>query len=178
MKFLPPNPHRRSGFTLIELMVGLGIAMLLIGAGLGAGKFWQANQALHKPMDEIKGMAKLANHRAIAEQRDWEIVLRADSLELRPKKAASDADQKFLDTADEKLKRKDGVQSVGLGEGVLLSVKRFGEDQWHKPNPDYWVFQHSGICEPIQIRVEVGDRAIEAQFDPLTAGVQFEEEFP
>ena len=114
MKFLAPNPPRRSGFTLIELMVGLGIAMLLIGAGLGAGKFWQANQALHKPMDEIKGMAKLANHRAIAEQRDWEIVLRADSLELRPKKAASDADQKFLDTADEKLKRKDGVQSGNI----------------------------------------------------------------
>lgn len=178
MKFLPPNPPRRSGFTLIELMVGLGIAMLLIGAGLGAGKFWQANQALHKPMDEIKGMAKLANHRAIAEQRDWEIVIRPDSLELRPKKAASEADQKFLDTADEKLKRKDGVQSVGLGEGVLVSVKRFGEDQWQKPRPDYWVFQHSGICEPIHIRVEVGERAIEAQFDPLTAGVQFEEEYP
>ena len=178
MTFPPPNSSHRSGFTLIELMVGLGIAMLLLGAGMGAGKFWQANQALHKPMDAIKTMAKLANHRAIAEQRDWEIVLRADSLELRPKKAASDADQKFLDTADEKLKRADGVQSVGLGEGVLLAVKRFGEDEWQKPRPDYWVFQHSGICEPIRIRVEVGERSIEAVFDPLTAGVQFEEEYP
>ena len=172
----PSKQRPPFGFTIIELMIGLGIAMLLIGAGLSAGKFWEAHEALHKPMDELKALAKLANHRAISEQRDWEIVVRPTSLELRPKKAASDADQKFLNTVDAELKRVDGLQSVALGEGVKLAIRRFGEEDWQTPRPDYWIFQHSGICEPIRIRVELGDRWIEVQFDPLTAGVQFQEE--
>lgn len=167
----PKTAARQRGFTLMELMLGLGIILLLVGVGMYAGKFWSEEQMLHKPMDEMKIMAKKAQHRAISEQRDWEIVIRPSSLELRPKQAANEADQEFLDAADKKLERRPGVESVSFAEDIRLAVRRFGEDKFQVPRPDYWVFQHTGICEPILFRVERGERFVEVQFDPLTAGV-------
>ena len=166
---------RKAGFTLIELMVGLGIVLLLLGIGMYAGKFWAEEQALHKPMDQMKMLAKMAQHRAIAEQRDWEILIRPGSFELRPKQAASEADQQFLDAGDKAKGRSSGVESYTCPEEIRLAIRRFGEEKWQVPRPDHWVFQHTGICEPINFRVERGERFVEATFDPLTAGVQSEE---
>ncbi len=157
-------------------MVGLGIVLILIGVGTHAGTFWAADQKLHKPMDKLKEMAKRASHLAIAEQRDWEVIITEHSLELRPKQAASEADQTFLATADKKLERKPTDELVNFEENVVFAVRRFGEDKWQKPRPDHWVFQHSGICEPIRVRVEFEQRALEVGFDPLTAGAVGEEE--
>jgi hypothetical protein len=158
----------------MELMVGLGIVMLLVGLGTQAGRFWSQHREMRKPMDDMKSLAKKAHHRAIAEQRDWEIVIRTRSLELRPKQAASEADAKFFEEADEALKRGPGVEYFSYDEDVLLAVRRFGETEFAEPRPDYWVFKHTGICEPLVFRVERGERWMEAQFDPLTAGVQYE----
>jgi Tfp pilus assembly protein FimT len=169
MKIPPPRLRlATTGFTLIELMVGLGIVMILLGVGTHAGRFWQDEQELHKPMDKLKEYAKRACHLAIAEQRDWEVIISPHSLELRPKQAASEA--------DEKEKRKPGGESVSFESDVLLAVRRFGEEKWQTPRPDHWIFQHSGICEPIHFRVERGPRALEVGFDPLTAGATEETE--
>lgn len=174
---MKPSPRNRSvaAFTLIELMVAMGIIMLLVGVGMYAGKFWSEEEQLRKPMDEMKVMAKKAIHRAIAEQRDWEIIINKRSLELRPKQAASEADQKFLDEADEKLQRGSGEEMVSFEEDIELMVRRFGEEKWQYPRPDNWVFQHSGICEPIYFKVIRGNRYVEVNFDPLTAGARDED---
>lgn len=153
-------------------MVCLGIAMLLLGVGMYAGKFWSEEQAFSKPMDEIKIMAKTAQHRAIAEQRDWEIILRPRSIELRAKQAVSQEDQNFLQAVDANEKRGSGTQTYKFAEDIEVYVKRFGEDKWHSPRPDHWVFQHSGICEPLQFRVVRGAREAVVMFDPLTAGTR------
>jgi prepilin-type N-terminal cleavage/methylation domain-containing protein len=171
-----PARRRAAGFTLIELMIALGIVMILLGAGAHMGTLWSADQALHKPMDKMKEFAKRAAHLAIAEQRDWEIVITEQSLELRPKQAATEEDQKFLNAADKKLERKSGNEVINFEPEVRVAIRRFGEDKWQNPRPDHWVFQHSGICEPIYFRVERENRALEVTFDPLTAGAKDEEE--
>ncbi len=167
---------RQAGFTLMELMVALGIVMILVGVGTHLGGAMAAEQELHKPMDKLKEMAKQACHLAIAEQRDWEVIITDRSLEMRPKQAANEEDQQFIDAADKKLERPAGTVLISFDETIQLKVQRFGEDKWMKPRPDHWVFQHSGICEPIRFRVERELRALEVGFDPLTAGALEETE--
>ena len=37
-----------------------------------------------------------------------------------------------------------------------------------------WVFEHSGLCEPISVRFSSDHGTVGAQFDPLTASVKEE----
>ncbi|MBP7949871.1 MAG: prepilin-type N-terminal cleavage/methylation domain-containing protein [Verrucomicrobiales bacterium] len=169
------TPDNRGGFTLLELMIVMAIAVLLVGIGAKGMGAWDDSAKLRRPLDEMKVLAKKAWHRAIAEQRDWEIVIKPRSLELRPKQAAASEDQKFLDAADKQLGRDSGIEVKTFDADISFAVRRFGEEKWQTPRPDYWVFKHSGICEPLMFRVERENRWTEVQFDPLTAGVQREE---
>jgi prepilin-type N-terminal cleavage/methylation domain-containing protein len=54
------------------------------------------------------------------------------------------------------------------GEGSVL-VRRFGERKFREARAgEFWEFSATGICEPIEVRVqsELGD--VELAFDPLT----------
>jgi prepilin-type N-terminal cleavage/methylation domain-containing protein len=168
----------QGGFTLIEMMVVLAIIVLLVTLGTKGVGNWGEGQKIRKPLDEMKVLAKKAWHRSVSEQRDWEIILKPRSLELRVKQAAREEDQQFQRAADEDQDRGTGGEFIPFENDIRLKVKRFGETQWQEPRPDHWVFQHSGICEPLQFRIEretdLGLKWIEVVFDPLTAGVQAE----
>jgi prepilin-type N-terminal cleavage/methylation domain-containing protein len=54
------------------------------------------------------------------------------------------------------------------GEGGVL-VKRFGEKKFRAARAgEFWEFSPTGICEPIEVRVESELGEIELAFDPLT----------
>jgi hypothetical protein len=154
----------------MELMVALAIVMVLIGVGSHMGSVYSNEQALHKPMDKMKEYAKRAAHLAIAEQRSWEVIVYPNRLVMQPKEATTEDGQAFLNAADKRQERNTDGESVTFEPDIRLAIRRFGEDKWQTPRPDHWVFQHSGICEPIHFRVERELRALEVGFDPLTAG--------
>ncbi len=167
--------RRQSGFTLIELMVSFAIIMVIIGVGAYGARAWSEEQKFNRPIDELKTMAKKAWHRAIAEHSNWEIVIRPRSLELRPKEGKTEEARDVRREADKQLGLTSGVEFFQLPEDMQVAVRHFGEDKWAVPRPDFWVFQHSGLCEPMMFRFERGERWLEMRFDPLTASVQWQD---
>ena len=64
------------------------------------------------------------------------------------------------------------IGSYQLDELMRLEVRRWGEKHFRKPEGDAWVFESSGICEPIGIKFIHQKGFIEMEFNPLTAKVQ------
>jgi prepilin-type N-terminal cleavage/methylation domain-containing protein len=57
---------------------------------------------------------------------------------------------------------------------IDLSVLFWGDSKWNKVENDYfrrWVFQPTGLCNPIQVKTEQGDGFFEIHFDALTGEV-------
>ena len=55
-----------------------------------------------------------------------------------------------------------------------LSLLFWGDSRWNKVENDYfrrWVFQPTGMCNPLQVRIEQGGGFFEVKFDPLTGEV-------
>ena len=55
-----------------------------------------------------------------------------------------------------------------------LTVHFWGDTQWYKAENDFfrrWIFQPSGMCNPLQVRIEKGDSFFEVQFDPMTGEI-------
>jgi len=65
MKSLPPYPPRRSGFTLLELLIGMSIAAAMFAVVLSAGSFllkslYVANDYSNESNEELRAMDFLA----------------------------------------------------------------------------------------------------------------------
>lgn len=61
-----------------------------------------------------------------------------------------------------------------------LSLLFWGDPKWSKVENDYfrrWVFQPTGMCNPLQVRIEKGDGFFEVRFDPLTGEIVREKYF-
>lgn len=53
--------------------------------------------------------------------------------------------------------------------GGAVFVKRYGEPKFREARRgEFWEFSPTGICEPIEVRVESSLGEIELAFDPLT----------
>ena len=60
---------------------------------------------------------------------------------------------------------------------LRVSVKFWDETRWASISSGEfrrWIFQPSGMCEPLRVRVEADDAFFEVEFHPLTADVKSE----
>ena len=60
-----------------------------------------------------------------------------------------------------------GIEIVDVENGIQMEVRHWGEKKpWFVPQPDpttVWVFEHSGLCEPISVRFTLAGRTIGAR---------------
>lgn len=168
---------KRRAFTIMEMLLVLAvIGLVFVGSYVGiAGA--NDERELRKPYVDLRGLAKTAWQRAMHEQRSWQIRFYPDRMVLEPKQAVNEADARMFQQADQAQGRGTGIQTVTLPEGVQMEVRRWGGKAWFTPQPEpvtAWVFEHSGLCEPISVRFTREGRTVGAQFDPLTASVKEE----
>ena len=161
----------RRAFTLMEMLVALAIISVIVAGGFVATRSLNEERTLRAPLNELRLMAKKAWQQSMQEQRAWQIVLRKDKIIIQPKQAVLPEDQKLFKDADAQLNRGPGVESYDIDPEVRMEVKHWNEESWHDPRPDIWLFEHSGLCEPISVRFITDYAVVSVQFDPLTAAV-------
>lgn len=162
---------KRRAFTLMEMLVALAIiGLLLAGSFIAAGSL-NNEKTLRTPLNELRIMAKKAWARSMEEQRAWQIRLVKDRFVLEPRQAIQAEDARMFQKTDQEMGRASGVESYVIDPQVRMEVRHWGEEQWHPPLPDSWVFEHSGLCEPINIRFISDVATVTVNFDPLTASV-------
>ncbi|MCB1099323.1 MAG: prepilin-type N-terminal cleavage/methylation domain-containing protein [Verrucomicrobiales bacterium] len=72
------------------------------------------------------------------------------------------------------MRRDTWLKSFKKPVDIDLTLLFWGDPKWNKVENDYfrrWVFQPTGMCNPLQVRSEIGDGFFEIQFDPLTGEV-------
>lgn len=165
----------RRAFTLMEMLVALAIVGIIISASvIGVGSL-NDERNLRAPLNELRILGKRAWARSMEEQRSWQIKILPDRFVLEPKQPVQADDLKMFKEVDAQMGRGNGLDSYKIDPEIRIEVRHWGETEWHAPRPDAWVFEHSGLCEPINVRFISEFATIEVNFDPLTAAVASEE---
>jgi len=147
-------PH--SGYTLLEIALVLAIIVLLVGAIVPLSSGFVREQRLRETVRGLLVLAKTARAEAMTSGTATEIVF--------DKKA-------FL------LKRSGGdgaTEKVALPRGTIYQITPFASDKALRPDGQRWIFQPTGLCEPIAVRIMEDEAWIEVRFDPLTASIEDE----
>lgn len=128
-----------SGFTLVEVIVALSVAMLVIGVAALSITAVNDENKLRRSASQIELTAREALLEAVSAYHpvflalDGSLALSEDS------------------------------------EPGVVEVRRYGEKAFRQARKgEVWEFSPTGVCEPIEIRIMNRTGTIELGFDPLT----------
>ncbi len=165
MTTLPPTtagaPGRGSrppgGYTLLEILMVLAIMSLLVGAAVPMVTGFSREQRLRDVARELLIFAKTARTDAMTTGQATEVVFGAKAIGLRRPGDKEEPSETMQPPA-----------------GIKVTLRPFGEDKVQKRDGQRWIFQPTGLCEPLTIIITEGESYLEIDFDPLTAGISEE----
>ena len=166
------------GFTLIEIIMVLTIAALVIGGAMGAMVYSSDERHLRKASGEIELMAKQARTMSILHQTPYALEFREGSIRLLPFAQAGTAEKKTALSRTREASPESGGSSenrqFNLEHGMTLSIRHWNSSEWlaTSKNVQCWRFDPDGICEPISIRLALGNNWAEDTYHPLTASIR------
>lgn len=149
----------RAGFTLIELMLAISIAIVFILMALPSMSGISAEKELRRTFEKLDGLARTAQSKAVSQQRPWVIVWEAQRVVLMP--AAPTPEE--LEAGDA-----EGGDSIPISEDEVWSLNRPASLLPPKDTPRVWTFWQSGTCEPLEVSYEGPVGSWTAQYNPLT----------
>ena len=144
------------GYTLLEIALVVAIIVLLVGAVVPLTSGFVREQRLRDAVRELLVLAKTARMEAMTSGRAAELVFEKGGFVLRR-------------PGDE-----EGSESVKLVRGMTYQLLPFAADKPLRPDGQRWIFQPTGLCEPIAVRIMEDEAWIEVRFDPLTASIEDE----
>ena len=162
----------RRGFTLIEIVVTLSLMALLITMGMISTQNLTHTRALHEPMARLREFAKRARNLAILEQRPYQVEITPQSVAIYSL-VSSGVDAGGFGTA-EAGQPQGRVDFFSWSNEVGMSARRWRAKEFAPPGRQVWIFERSGLCEPITVRVESEHGFVEMAFNPLDAHVEDE----
>ena len=185
-----PIEHMRThslatrGFTLLEICLVMFIAILIMGLAIPVTASLMSEQRLREPARQLELLVKTARRQAVQDNRSYEILMSPTGFLLQP---VLDADAPAA-PLQEPPKPADGEEGEAVEQApapfepleyrlpgeVTYLIQRFGWEKAGKPEEDHWVFQPTGMCEPMILRFQRGEGWLEITFNPLTASVDDE----
>lgn len=172
------NKPQGRGFTLIEIIMVLAIAALVIGGAMGLMAYSSDERSLRKTSGKIEYMAKQARTMSILHQTPYALEFSEKGIQLMPlaqtgmggKEAMSSRKQEPI--PDPAASSED--RHTDLTNGMTLSMRRWNSSEWltTSKNVQYWRFDPDGICEPVSIRLSLGNSWAEDTYHPLTATIR------
>ncbi len=166
------------GFTLLEVVIVLAIAAIIMGGAVGVMVYSSDERVLRDASGEIELLAKRARTIAILKQTPYALEFREGRVRLLPL-AQAGADDKALKrqifTQNEGQPTGDDNRQLILEDGLELRVRRWNSDKWLttvKNSVHVWRFDPDGLCEPLSIRLILGNSWAEDTYHPLTATIR------
>ena len=170
---------RKSGaraFTLIEILVSFFLLILIIGVGVLSISSISEEKSLVDPASKLKAMARKSLQMAITNRRSFAIAFGSGGFVLQSGAAPGEVGEEAMLSllpAEERAARRE-VEAYSFEDDMFLEIRRWGERNFRAPERDLWVFEPSGICEPLSVRLVNSYGVVEMEFNPLTAKVSDE----
>ena len=151
--------RHRDGFTLVELVLAIGIMLVILMLAVPSLNGILADRALRRSLDDMNRLILQAQERSIAEGRSYLIVWRNKQFLLRP--------EGFF-----KGESRQPVASLKWqkGDAFTLSFPAAIEEE----PPSEWIFWPSGNCEPAVVTYRGPNGAWKANYSALTARPELE----
>jgi type II secretory pathway pseudopilin PulG len=189
-----PTVRHRRAFTLLEIMVAFFIGSLVIGLVVLSIDSVTDEKRLRTATRELNMMAADAMRKAISEQRSYSIFVNQNILMLRETHIRQEDIETFYKEQNDRIEEQKQATSTGslfddeeiaaprqrvvsrfdLEPDMSIQWKRWVEREYTIPKGIEWVFEASGICEPVSVRISSDDGYIEMDYNPLTAKPQDE----
>jgi len=173
-----------SGFTLIEIVMVLGITAMVLGGAVTVMVFSTDERDLRNASGDIQVLAKRARTISVLHQTPYAIEFRPGKVRLLPFAEAGADERKTALGRSIGGERVEQVEAGGrapvreeitIGSDMTLFIRRWNSDAllpMSERITHVWRFDPDGLCEPVSIRLVLGESWAEDTFHPLTAGVQ------
>ena len=191
MTFHSPKTAQRSrqrGFTLLEMMVVLGLIVLLLSFVFVAYKPDSDAEKMKRAVVQMEALSARGHTMAMLHQKPFWLRFERNKVILQGAELTEVDTSGFSDEfgssagdgvgANPVESRIVSYDSFEFPEGMDVFVRRWGAAQqawFHQEKPEdpviFWNFEQGGLCEPLSLRMEIDKSWTELEMDPLTARV-------
>ena len=165
---------------MMELLVSLFLVVIILAIAAVSLETVSDESRLRQPASELRSFAKKAVKSAVSQQRSFSIFFYPRYFLMReryPEVRLEESPFSVPVIEEVSKEEEDGTFVIfrhDLGDEVGLEVRRWNKEEWEVPNDVEWVFEPSGLCEPLSVRFLRRGGYVEVDFNPLTAGVEDE----
>jgi hypothetical protein len=164
------------------MVMMLAITSLVIGGAIGVMVYSSDQRVLQDAGGEIELLAKRARTASVLHQTPYAIEFWPGRVRLMPFAEAGEDEQTTAlgrSIGGERVEDANGRTPVRgeyvLEEDIAMFIRRWNSNEFLPMNrrfPHIWRFDPDGLCEPISVRLVLGESWAENSFHPLTAAIQ------
>jgi prepilin-type N-terminal cleavage/methylation domain-containing protein len=172
--------HRRSGFTLMELMLAIAIALIVMMMVLPSLRGQTAQQRLQETFNHFDDLVRKAQAHAVAEQKAYTLSWQPGAILLLQDDISRDNDSLNVDENGNSINPADdaaagdatslagAVDTLTMGKDETYTLERSEALLPPDQTPAEWTFWRSGTCEPVLVHYAGPLGTWTAQYNPLT----------
>ncbi len=179
--------YLRSGFSIIEIVVVLGVAVVLFGGVAVIANTPNEEKLLREEHGKIENLALSARTMSVSYQQSFVVELKQGGASLSPMVNPNEGLQDQLseegqarNTTLAPLESLGWPRVISVDPKYDIYVRRWGQKDFvllQGDKVERWIHEPNGLCEPISIQIvkDQGDNLLTKVYHPLTGLAEDEE---